>query len=612
MVNVLFRRPGRFLAVHWAITLALATALLTQNLGSGAWNTGTSRTVTLLTGERVSLNAGGTPAPASGLTTVRVAATDTYEIPFAVAPYVGTFWDPRLFDVTYLESHGLGDDQTAQVPLLITFANHAEAVRAYRRGTLDGAIHITHVFEYVPMASGYVDKSGPYAPESLPSNVPSGTIVAPITQALESTPTNSTAVDGDGVTALFLDDVVQATPESAQPLLDGALPIIGADAAHAAGLTGKGVRIAVVDTGIDNTHPDLLGRVIAAQNFSTDRDTVDYFGHGTHVASIAAGTGAASNGAYMGVAPDALLINAKALSSAGGGTNSGIIKAMEWAADQGANVINMSLGGAQSDGTDPLSRAVNAISEKKNVLFVIAAGNSGQSQKVSTPAAADLSLAVGAIDKGLQLAAFSSRGPRFRDMALKPDIVAPGVQITAARANYGSGNPYVTMSGTSMATPMTAGSAALIWQLHPKWSAAQVKDALMSAATPIGQSCSVSAFDQGAGTVNLRGMLEQTVVLSPGSVSFGKISGGAADRGITITNITDKPVTVSLRATLCATSGAGAIQVSPASVTVPAAGSAKATVKLSGLSVKGTFFGELRAAQDDKSIAGEPIGFVIQ
>jgi len=93
---------------------------------------------------------------------------------------------------------------------------------------------------------------------------------------------------------------------------------------------------------------------------------------------------------------------------------SGILQAMEWASDQGANVINMSLGAGQSDGTDPLSREVNAISNQKGVLFAIAAGNSGPGAKVSTPAAADKSLAVGAIDKAGIMAIFSSRGPRYK------------------------------------------------------------------------------------------------------------------------------------------------------------------------------------------------------
>ena len=134
-----------------------------------------------------------------------------------------------------------------------------------------------------------------------------------------------------------------------------------------------------------------------------------------------------------------------------------------------------------------------------------------------------MSIAVAAIDKARGLAPFSSRGPRLSNMALKPDIAAPGVNITAAKANYGSGNPYVAYSGTSMATPMVAGAAALVWQLHPTWSREQVKDALLTSAVPIGSSCEVSAFDQGAGVVSLAGILDQTIIIDPGSVSFGTI-----------------------------------------------------------------------------------------
>jgi subtilisin family serine protease len=189
--------------------------------------------------------------------------------------------------------------------------------------------------------------------------------------------------------------------------------------------------------------------------------------------------------------------------------------------------------------------------------------------------------------------------------------VAPGVSITAARANYGSGDPYATYSGTSMATPMVAGAAALVWQLHPKWSARQVKDALMAEASPIGSTCAVSSFDQGAGTVNLRNMLQQVVTLSPGSISFGKISGGAGTRAVQVTNISAKPISVGLSAQSCA-SGGGKIEATPATVTVPAGGSTTATITLSGFSGKATYFGEMRVTQDNKTIASEPIGFVIQ
>jgi hypothetical protein len=392
--------------------------------------------------------------------------------------------------------------------------------------------------------------------------------------------------------------------------------------------------------------------VIAAQNFSSDGDTIDHFGHGTHVAGIAAGTGAASDGKYGGVAPQAQLINAKALSRSGSGSESGIMRAMEWAADQGARIENMSLGGGQSDGTDPLSREVNNITQKKNVLFVIAAGNAGPSRKVSTPAAADLSLAVGAVDKTPAMASFSSRGPRIKDMALKPDMVAPGVQITAPRANYGSGNPYATYSGTSMATPMVAGSAALIAQLHPGWSAMQIKHALMSAAAPLGTSdaslglellggsepiCTseemvcryqqtlwgargyrcdppmeavarvcdvkavtadgfVSAYDQGAGLVDLKAMVDQVAYAQPAGLSFGLVgTDERREQTLVINNISSNPLTLNLRGSLHGPDGslAAGLDLSSTQMTVPPEGSASLRVMLRGPAKTGQYSGEV-------------------
>jgi len=529
--------------------------------------------------------------------------------------------------VGYLEQQGFGDDSSRTVPVLVSFDNRADALAAMRRGEVENGIHLTHVFEYLPLAMGYVDKSGPFVPSSAAISriaVPAGVTdvdASHLPVASTESVNAFTETDADGVTSVYLDDKVSLPAGDASsaagvaPALNDAIKLIGADVAHQHGLTGKGVKIAVVDTGIDSTHPDLTGRVVAAKNFSADGDTLDHFGHGTHVASIAAGTGAASDGTYQGVAPDAMLINAKALSRYGTGTNGGIIEAMEWAADQGAKVINMSLGGGPGDGSDPMSSAVNAISKAKGVLFAIAAGNSGPRNKVSTPAAADESIAVAAIDKSRNLAAFSSRGPRINNMALKPDISAPGVSITAARANYGTDDPYATYSGTSMATPMVAGSAALVWQLHPDWTREMVKNALLTSATPIGDSCEVSAFDQGAGAVNLAAILDQKVTTDPGTVSFGIVK-GTASRQVTLRNLTNEPVSLTLSASLCQGGKPdGTLAVTPAAVTLlPGSQSEVQTfaVNATGFKKSGTFFGAITIEDHGKLVARAAVGLVVK
>ncbi|MFG3138473.1 S8 family serine peptidase [Streptomyces sp. NPDC048211] len=143
---------------------------------------------------------------------------------------------------------------------------------------------------------------------------------------------------------------------------------------------------------------------------------------------------------------------------------------MQWAAESGADVVNMSLGDTYpTDGSDPMSQTVDALSAQYGTLFVIAAGNAGP-ESVSAPGAASSALTVAATDTQDQLAPFSSTGPLAYSGGMKPDIAAPGVDITAARSQEmtdGGEGLYRTLSGTSMATPHLAGAAAVLAQQHP-------------------------------------------------------------------------------------------------------------------------------------------------
>src|SRR5690606_35287145 len=255
---------------------------------------------------------------------------------------------------------------------------------------------------------------------------------------------------GGGIERIWLDG-------KAEVLLDQSVPQVGAPEAWEFGYTGEGVTVGVLDTGIDESHPDLADAVLAAEDF-TGEGVKDGNGHGTHVASTITGSGAASNGRYQGVAPDARLLNGKVCNSEGSCDESWIIAGMEWAAaEQDADVINMSLGGFDTPEVDPLEAAVNRLTEETGALFVIAAGNNGPgAEGISSPGSADRALTAGAVDKEDLLAEFSSRGPRLGDGAVKPDLTAPGVDIVAARAEGSQldepvGDSYVRASGTSMA-----------------------------------------------------------------------------------------------------------------------------------------------------------------
>ncbi len=308
-----------------------------------------------------------------------------------------------------------------------------------------------------------------------------------------------------------------------KPTLDQSVPHVGAPSAWAAGFDGTGTKVAVVDSGIDTTHPDLAGKVLASANFTTEPDARDYLGHGTHVAATVGGTGSSTLGAHAGVAPGAWLLNSKVCIADNTCSQSAIIAGMQWAVDQGADVVNLSLGGGDTPGIDPLEQAINDLTASHGALFVVAAGNSnGQAgpRSVSSPSTADSALSVAAMDLSDNVAPFSNRGPRVGDAALKPDIAAPGVAITAARSTTspGSGN-HIDLSGTSMATPHVAGAAAILAQRHPTWTPAQLKAGVMNSSVP---NPAHGVFTQGAGRLNVARTFAQTVTSSPASVSFGR------------------------------------------------------------------------------------------
>ncbi|MGW0961432.1 S8 family peptidase [Streptomyces gelaticus] len=385
-----------------------------------------------------------------------------------------------------------------------------------------------------------------------------------------------------GIDRVWLNGVRRAS-------LDKSVPQIGTPAAWKAGYTGKGVKIAVLDTGVDATHPDLKGQILDTKNFTASPDAKDRVGHGTHVSSIAAGTGAKSGGKFKGVAPDAKLLEGKVLDDDGFGDDAGILAGMEWAVAQGADIINLSLGGGDTPEVDPLEAAVNKLSADKGVLFAIAAGNEGDAAgTVGSPGSADAALTVGAVDDKDQLAGFSSRGPRIGDSAIKPDVTAPGVDITAAAApgsaidqEVGQNPPgYLTISGTSMATPHVAGAAALLKQQHPEWKYAELKGALTASTKP----GAYTPFEQGTGRIAVDRAIAQTVVAEPASVSFGLQQWPHTDdapvtKKVTYRNLGTSDVTLDLAVTATGPKGkpapAGFFAVGADKVTVPAGGTAE-------------------------------------
>jgi subtilisin family serine protease len=472
----------------------------------------------------------------------------------AVSPLARGILDPRLFNVTRLIAEHRDDVTTSHVPVILRYSTGRAASRA--RAATRAAVSVSpREISGVDMTVASVSKARAGAFWS---------------EVISSKPSTT------GIAKVWLDG-------SKHRLLDKSVPQIGAPIAWAAGFTGKGVKVAILDSGYDASHPDLRDRVSVSEDFTGLGESSDKVGHGTHVASIIGGSGAASSGRYRGVAPDADLIVGRVCTDEVC-SDSTILAGMQWAVSQGARIVNMSLGGADTAEIDPVEEAVNTLTARSGTLFVVAAGNEGAAEKtVDSPASADAALAVAAVDRQDKVAQFSSRGPRIGDYGLKPDLAAPGVDIQAARAigtlaDHAVDAKYAKLSGTSMASPHVAGAAAILAQKHPNWKAADLKAALMSSAasTPDG------VLDVGAGRVDVARAIDQPVFASPSSLSFGQHlwpHTAAHDKPVTkaVTFHSDATHSITLLLALTATAADGSpapdgMFIAPRKVTIAAGG----------------------------------------
>ncbi|WP_416986294.1 S8 family serine peptidase [Streptomyces sp. T028] len=500
--------------------------------------------------------------------------------------------DRKLFDVTALVAQRYDEAHTDALPLIVgqPAGVTASAVRGLTSLAQDGSP--VRRLDSIDARSVRVadDDLGRFWKQLAPSGGEMNTAVASATPRV------------------WLDGRVAAT-------LDRSTAQIGAPDVWQSGDEGQGVTVAVLDTGVDQSHPDLAGRIAEARDFSGSSGTEDRVGHGTHVASIVAGSGAASGGSRKGVAPSARLLVGKVLGDDGYGSDSQVIAGMEWAAAEGAKVVNLSLGSDETtDGTDPMSLALNELSESTGTLFVVAAGNSGENGPgtVGSPGAADAALTVGAVDRDDTLASFSSRGPRVGDDAVKPDVTAPGVGIVAARAAGTAldtvvDDNYVAASGTSMATPHVAGAAALLARRHPNWSGAQLKDALISTArTVAGQQVT----EQGGGRIDVAAAARGPVTAT-GTVALGPFQAGTGavrTNELRYTNTSTTDITLALTMKLTTSGGktpeAGAVRLGSGSVRVPAGATAEVPLTVDPAQVRqGKYYGYVTAASADGKIS---------
>jgi len=575
-------RPGKILLIA-TLTAALITAPAPARAEPSV-PAEPLRTLTLITGDRLLVSADGASVsrlPGSGRSDIPL-LTRRWQGHLEVLPadavdlVTGGKLDRRLFDVTTLLELGY-DDTRAGLPLLVSYRG------AVRRPTAAAVV------QELPAIRGLAVEQDRSRGAELWNSLNRPDVAA---------------VRLNGVRKLLLEESTKQ---------------VGAPEAWAAGLTGVGVPVGVIDDGVDENHPDLAGKVVA-RDF-TGAGLRDESGHATHVSSTIAGTGAASAGRERGVAPGATVYSAKACTALSGGIgcpDDAIIAAMQWlAAEQHVRVVNMSLGGPDEAGQDAVEEAVERLTAEYGTLFVVAAGNSGIDRPVSSPASAASALAVGAVNADDTLADYSSVGPRLERGVLKPEITAPGTEILAAKA-YGRGtDAYQRMSGTSMATPHVAGAAAILAQQHPEWTAAQLKATLMASAAPASK---VSVYSQGAGGLDVARAVTQSVTTEPASVNVDDNEptgqGGTVARTVTYRNAGPRAVTLRLR--LAAERRATPPTAAPPAmftldrrvVTVPAGGTAAVTIKIDAGTARraGLYGGELTAAGAGGLAVRTPVG----
>ncbi|MFJ2214216.1 S8 family peptidase [Streptomyces sp. NPDC101062] len=615
---------------------------------------------TLVTGDRVTLDdsRGATRIdfePAEGREGVGFFRTatgrDINVIPTDVAPLVASGQvDEVLFNLSALERLGLDDgadegkEKDNHRPLSLIIRHGGDRLPPDLRAAADGkgSVPLESIgATAVPLPDG--DRGEFWKSLSAPASA---------AETAEAAKAGNPRLR-PAVQKVWLDTPVQLTDaESADPdpapdpapvtaaaddvPVDDLIGQINATAPKSRGLDGTGVKVAVLDTGVRTTHPDLVDRVSKSVNHvSWDSETGDVDGHGTHVAGIIGGTGAASGGKYEGVAPGVEIVSGRVLSGPLGQL-SHIINGMEWAADEGVDIVNMSLGSTvPTDGTDPWSLATDALLDQ-GVLPVVSVGNSGPgSFTVTPPSAAAGALAVGAAGGDDAVASFSSRGPLFGNYIVKPNVKAPGVAVTAARAagtDIGDVDPegpqgpvdenYTRLSGTSMAAPAVAGAAALVMQAHPDWTPRQVSQALVSSAEP---SPGESVYDQGSGLIDVERAVTQDVRADAHAVDFGHLTWPRdpdTARKVTFTNTSDSPVTLGLGLDVTVTRGdlpAGLLGLSGTRLTVPAHGTASVAVELrdSGVRTGGTLSALLTATATDTdtaegTVVRVPVGLTLE
>ena len=296
---------------------------------------------------------------------------------------------------------------------------------------------------------------------------------------------------------------------------------VNADFVNSKGFTGRGVTVAILDTGICPTKDFVFpkNRIIAFKDFvNKNNEPYDDNGHGTHVSGIAGGNGFLSHGKYMGIAPECNFVSLKILDESGRGNSADVLAGLQWLIDNkdkyNIRAVNLSIGTKDEGGSDPLIKAVENLWES-GIIVVIAAGNNGPSKSsVTSPGISRKVITVGASDDhktvniwGDSFVNFSVRGPTS-ECIIKPDVIAPGANIISCLSKNVVGQDklkmidgnYTTMSGTSMSTPIVTGAICLLLQKNPNLSPNDVKLRLKNST----MNLNYSQNQQGWGLIDIK------------------------------------------------------------------------------------------------------------
>ncbi len=428
-------------------------------------------------------------------------------------------FDMDLFNVDLLLSQGLDDANTSSLPVIVE----------------------TEPVEFRPGQTSTGD-------------VLASTSAVTTTETLSTPSMQSATVAKDGAGAAYTDlasaDSVERVSLDVRydlALDEAANRTNAASARQQFDVSGEGVRVAVLDTGINESHPD-IDQVALEKNFTAASEE-DPDGHGTHVAGIIAGDGT-SNSSYVGMAPNVTLLDGRVCDT--GCPSSAIISGIKWATDNDADVISISIGGPNYQvRSNDIYRDAVQYAVNNGTMVVISAGNDGRVGygTVGSPGTLDDAFTVGSTDKTGNLSAFSSLGPTNGGFFLKPDVVAPGSNVMSANTNWKSEADYHSLSGTSMSTPVVSGIAALVEENNANYSVERLRSVIGSTADPLDPADHDNVYGQGTGLVNATDAVDPGAVVTPSTVDFGAYSENTTvTRTVTVTNFGDQSETFNVTA----------------------------------------------------------------